>query len=278
MVFEQIIGSHWIEKKPYFAFLFGILFTIMGIISALLVFGGDTGYMIVAFITLLLVPTLSALLKIEMNQELREKRFNLINLFRDHSDILQVYFFLFIGIFFTTFIVCLMLPADSEVLSPDSMFRPQLKMYPGLHATPSFLQGETRLAFANKVDWGQFWLYLRNNLLVLLVCFALSFFYGAGSFLFLSWNATTWGAIFGVQFRGIFHISTFPLILPHLVTETLAYLGAAVAGGILSKALLRENISSKKFELIFIDSLIFLGLSLVVIVFAALIEASLVVQ
>jgi len=91
MVFENLLKVRLVEKKPGVAFLIGFFFSIIGYYSAKLVFPKGLGYMSVAFISVLLVPMLSKLLRDEENVEIREKKFNLKQLFIDHRDIFEIY-------------------------------------------------------------------------------------------------------------------------------------------------------------------------------------------
>ncbi|MBW2970647.1 stage II sporulation protein M, partial [Candidatus Woesearchaeota archaeon] len=129
--------------------------------------------------------------------------------------------------------------------------------------------------------------YVRNNIIVFLACFLLSVFYGAGSIIFLTWNASVWGAFFGFTAKlssvgahsspSIILVNFFRVIgpiMPHMVLEALSYISAAIAGGVLSKAVLREKPFSKMFNHVLTDSLILLGLGIIAVFIAAVIEAA----
>ena len=57
-----------------------------------------------------------------------------------------------------------------------------------------------------------------------------------------------------------------------MLTEGLSYVGAAIVGGILSKAIIREKIGTKNFNKVFIDALMALGVGIVVVIAAGVIE------
>ncbi|MBS3175891.1 stage II sporulation protein M [Candidatus Woesearchaeota archaeon] len=266
MVFEQIFRTDWIEKKPRYAFLLGICYSIIGIISARLIFGKNPSLMTVAFVSVLLIPSLNRLLLDEENVEIREQKLSLRLLFKDHRDIFEIYFFLFMGVFFTYAILALLMPEASTF----HLFEKQLEV-----------GGFTGQAYKADI----FWSILFNNIKVLLVCLILSFVYGAGSILFIVWNASVWGTIFGyvakqsaVAAAGnpLIHFgkTLFP-VLPHLVTEAASYFSAAIVGGVISKAVLREDIFSEKFHHIVTDGLIFLLLGFIFVLIAAAIEVQL---
>ncbi|MFC1691347.1 stage II sporulation protein M [Nanoarchaeota archaeon] len=263
MVFEQLINVNWLERKRYFALFLGFCYSLIGILSAKLIFPSSAGIMAVAFTSLLIVPTLNKLLLIEENLEIREKKLSIRLLFKDHKDVFEIYFFLFLGIFFSFALVNLFVPMTTSL----KLFAPQLKV-------AGLTGGAFSSAFFTKI--------LLNNLLVLFVCFILSLVYGAGSVIFITWNASAWGVIFAhyakdaAGFVGGSPFTQFFVIiipaLPHMFTEVASYFSAAVVGGVVSKAVLREKLFSEKFHHIITDALILLALGVALVVLAAVIE------
>ena len=259
MVVEQLIKAKWLEKRPLSAFIIGFIYSLIAFLTSYLIFPSYFGVMSIAFISILLVPTLSKLLSIEENQEIREKKFSIMQLLKDHYDIIEIYLSLFIGIFLAYFILVLFIPKDLGL----NLFSPQLSIagISGFASSPL-----------------NFWQILFNNLLVLIVAFILSLVYGAGAILFLSWNASVWGVVIGAVLRRTFGLDLLPIavnfsqILPHLTIEAAGYILAAITGGILSKAVIRESYKSKQFMHILTDALLFGFLSAFLILTAAFIE------
>jgi uncharacterized membrane protein SpoIIM required for sporulation len=266
MVLEQIFKTKWLEKKPRHAFGLGILYSIIGIISAMIIFPKSAAIMSVAFTSILLVSSLNQLLQTEENVEIREKKFNIKQLFKDHKDIFEIYIFLFLGIFLTFTLAALLLSFNAT----ESLFSNQLAV-----------AGLTGHAINSS---NQFISILTNNLIVLLACFVLSLVYGAGSILFITWNASVWGIIFGYIAKtsafvtGINPVVAFGQIflpaIPHFLAESVAYFCAAIIGGVVSKAVIREKLFSKKFHHIITDALIFGGIAIILIILAAILEVT----
>ncbi len=253
MVFEELFKSDFLQRRPWYTFIIGFCFAIIAAGCGLLIFKSNPGYMIVAFIAILTIPTLSRLLVSYEQKTVRANKFNIFRMIADHLDVFEVYFFLFLGIFTATLVISLFLPEAAIV----KLYQPQMAVagITGKAINPEFFSS-----------------VLSNNIVVFVVCILLSIAYGAGSFLFLAWNAVTWGAIFGYFLK-----SNFALIvpaLPHLFTETAAYVGAAIVGGVLSKALITEKLFSKRFFSVVTDSLIFLFIFFLILVLAAYLEAS----
>jgi len=242
-------------------FTLSFSYTAIGIGSALLIFGKNPSLMSVAFIAILLIPSLNALLQYEESQPIRKKKFSISGLFKDHTDIFSIYLFAFMGIFFAYALFALFLPPAAA----QHIFSNQLQV--------AGLAGGA----ASSADFTSI---LLNNLVILLACFLLSLVYGAGSILFLTWNASAWGAIFGFVAKQS-SITYNPLVsfglvilpvLPHLVTEAASYLSAAIVGGVVSKAILKEKLFSKKFNHILTDGVLLLIFAFLLILIAGFLE------
>ncbi len=263
MVFEQILKINWIKRKEH-AFFLAVGYALIAFISSALIFPKSIGLMSVAFTSILLIPSLNVLLAQEENEEVREKKFSLKLLWRDHNDILKVYIFLFLGIFLVYGFIGIIL----EQPLVDAWFRPQL--------SAAGIKG-------GAVDYtAQTLAIIQNNLVIFGVCFILSLVYGAGAVLFLTWNASVWGIVFGFFTRFsasaigynpfVTFINQIGPFLPHMISEALAYIIAAIMGGIMSKAIIREKVGSKKFNHILTDALIVLALGILIVISAGIIE------
>jgi hypothetical protein len=126
---------------------------------------------------------------------------------------------------------------------------------------------------------------ISNNLWVMLFAFAASFMFGAGALWILTWNASTIGVHVGMQINKMVFAtgSTFDAylmglpyyslgMLPWALPEVLAYLVAAIAGGIISVAVSRHHFRSEKFWLVVFDGIFFLLIALFLIVVGAYVE------
>ena len=263
MVLEQVFKVQWLEKRPRYAFVLGFVYALIGILSARLIFKSNTGMMAVAFISILLIPSLNKLLSDEENIEIREKKLSLRLLFKDHRDIFEIYLLMFLGIFVAFSVLSFLFPLDII----NRLFAPQL-------AVANLSGGAILNAELMSI--------LLNNLIVLIACCILSLVYGAGSVLFLTWNASAWGAVIGFSaklavvqtdvspfvFFGLFMLP----IIPHLITEAASYIGAAIVGGVLSKAVLREKIFSEKFHHITTDSMLIGAFAFGIVLLAGVLE------
>ncbi|MFH1072647.1 MAG: stage II sporulation protein M [Nanoarchaeota archaeon] len=279
MVFEQIFGARWLEKKSGITFLLGFIYAELGIISAILIFPEDPSLISIGFISLLILPSLNQLLSMETNQNLREKKLSLRLLFKDHSDILKVYACLFLGILLAYGLFALLLPNQNT----EKLFSTQLDMYYQNRGEAKTAVVGSAFGMFNTACSGkscEFFSILLNNLKVVLVCLIFSLVYGAGSILFLTWNASVWGTIFGyvtkksqyIIYNLYYFTTTMISVFPHMITEAMSYLMAVFAGGIISKAVIREKFDSKKFDHVLLDGVIIFGLAILLLFVAAWLE------
>ncbi|PIO03161.1 hypothetical protein COT48_05920 [Candidatus Woesearchaeota archaeon CG08_land_8_20_14_0_20_47_9] len=258
---EQLFSADWIERRPKYAFILGFCYAIIGIASSVFIFRSNSGMMAIAFTSLLILPTLNKMLMIEESQAASHTGINLRQIFKDHQDIIEIFVFLFIGIFLVFAIMSFISPQ----LFTLQIFKPQLAV--------AGISGQAH-------EFLHFKSIVVNNLLVLVVCFILSFAYGGGSIVFITWNASVWGSVFGLRARQAVlapdPLSSFVLfmlpVLPHMITEATSYFSAAVAGGVLSRAALCEKFGSRGFMNILVDSFVFLVAGFLLVVTAAFLE------
>ncbi|MGE0793639.1 MAG: stage II sporulation protein M [Candidatus Woesearchaeota archaeon] len=263
VVFEELVKIEWIGSK-FNAFFLGFIFTIIGLITAKLIFPSSIGLMSIYFTTILLVPTIAKILKQQEKIEVSEKKLNFKTLYQDHKTIFKTYLLLFLGIFFAYSLMTILIPS-SIILK---MFVPQLKV-----------AGITGAAINHNAV---FFSILKNNLIVFVACLLLSFFYGAGAIVFLTWNASVWGVVFSFFIvQSAITQNASPIIhflkeigpfLPHMITEALSYIGAAIIGGIVSKMIMMEKFSSPNFFKVVKDSSYILAFSILIVVIAGIIE------
>jgi len=256
---ENILKPNWLEKTPRYAFLIGIIYSVIGIIAAYIVFPSSQGIASIAFLSLLLVPSLGSILSIEEIQDTRSKKFSLKKIFQDHADVLEIYLMLFLGIFLAYALFSLKFPN----LLVQGVFSNQLKII-GVNA-------------GQAVGGLNFWSIITNNLKIFAIFLVLSLVFGAGSILFLAWNASVWGVVFGymaTHYVNAFDtfFGTFLKVMPHMFLEAGAYFFAIVAGGIMSQAVLRESIGSKKFDYVMKDGFAFLTVGMLLLLLGAFVE------
>jgi len=253
-----------VEKRPYAAFFIGIVYVFIAFFTSKIFFSKITSVATLFLVTLLLVPTIIKLLGIE---ERRERKDGAVNFFKDHKDIFEVYIFLFMGIFVGVLLLAL--------ITNLANFDYQL----------DFLKEQVRLSsdvVKEKIHTGiepslnSFLGLLENNLLVILICFVLSFFYGAGAMFLIVLNASIFATFVAFVMRelptAINKAALLGIFSIHMIPELFGFLVAAIAGGVISKAVTQEKFLSSSFRNVMKDSFILFLMAAAIIVIAAFLE------
>jgi len=268
MVLERVYPLELIERNPIYAFILGAAYSSIAIGAAVLLFPDDPALVAVAFIALMIYPTLNSILKQEEELESQnEEHFRLLAFFRDHQNSFKVYTLLFLGILLGFAFFALMLPS----LATNHIFENQIGVLYG--------QNTGGKAYFDK---GLFQTLFVNNANVLILIFITSFVFGEGGIFLLAWNASVWGTIFGnlaktaagaaSQNPIMYFLIVLGTVFPHMILEAFSYICGATAGGIISKGLLREQFLSGNFKRILKNTVFFMIFAFVVLLIAVTIE------
>ena len=283
MVLEHIFPEDWLEHKGRYAFILGIVYSSIALLIASVLFPGDPALVAVAFTSMLLLPEMYKIFAIEERQQSMEQKVSLLGLWRDDIEVVRIYIFLFLGIL-------LVYSAGTMVLDnfqSNSLFREQLEIRfcnNGGNCDLNAVSGQAVAGQATSGIFGSqlFMGILSNNFLVLLACFILALLTGDGAIFFIVWNASTWGAIFGITaknaalFAGQHPLYFFMIIMlvvfPHMILEAISYFLAAISGSVISKDVLLEDFSSSRFWEVFGFNLYLLLFALLFLVLGAFVE------
>ena len=263
---EYLYKKEWVGSKLH-ALFFGFIYSVIGIFISMLLFPNNVGPVSLGFISVLLIPTFNAYLKSTVQKSMKSGKKSFM---KKHEEVIKVMLLMFLGIFLAYFLVSCLL----DKFQFSSYFASQLKTL-----------GVSGYASNNSAMFSDI---IRNNLIVFLICFVISLFLGAGSVLFLAWNASVWGVALNYFIRStiengskqnpiiLFFTIMLPF-LPHLITEALAYVNAAIVGGIASKAVLHSDFKSgkfhaKEFKNIIKDAIVFMIVGFCLVLIAGAIE------
>ncbi|MFP4523140.1 MAG: hypothetical protein ACOCQQ_03485 [Candidatus Nanoarchaeia archaeon] len=243
MVLENLFPSNWLEKRFGFALLLGAGSSLIGIVLAQLLFGANSGLASVIFSSLLIIPSMYKMINQEERLEEHERGFSLKRLYADNKGLIHAY----VGIFFGVYVTYLLLSFAGTYFGWDviSMFQEQLFLDPAVQGRATAFSFQT------------LWSILHNNWWVLLACFGLSLLTGNGATFFIVWNASAWGAIFGMRAvaaaavlgkSAVGSLLTMQaIVLPHVILEGGAYILAGIAGAIISSDIVSESNEMNKF-------------------------------
>jgi uncharacterized membrane protein SpoIIM required for sporulation len=266
MVLEEIFSSDWVRHRPYLAFVFGFLFTFIAFFLSMLFFKGAVSVAMVFLTTLLLMPTLIMLLRME---ERIERKDGTRHFFANHKDIFEVYLFSFLGVFLAFVVLGLGMYPSPEKYGQLFQFQNDfLKFQEGLSSetVTGFVQGNFEMGGTQVIS------LFTHDLLVLLICFVLSFFYGATAVFLIILNGSVFANFIVFVIRTLASnaaqgVQAFIFFLIHMIPEVSGFLAAAIAGGVVSKAFIYEKRGTKGFRNVFKDAtfLMLIAVSLVLV-------------
>jgi stage II sporulation protein M len=275
MVLESLTNPILAEKKPYQLFFFGILYASVGILLSLWIFESYSSLVMVFLTTLATTPLIYQTMRIEETKDMEYEEET--SILREHSKAVIFLIYLFVGITICFALWYIFLPIDKTNL----LFEVQTETIISINSRPT----------GNAIEqWNNFITIFANNIKVMIFCILFSFVYGIGAIFILIWNASVIGTAIGNYFRshfteyagtvgfmkfwGYFHILPLSIMryFTHGILEIAAYFVAGLAGGIISVALMKHDLGTKKFEKILLDCSDLILVSLGILVVAAIVE------
>ena len=198
-----------------------------------------------------------------------------------HLPVILVMSMFFIGLIAGFVFWYFALPSEKT----NEVFEVQLKELKTIGASSS---GRAVFAISDQRFSDTFEMLFFHNLGVLLIILLFSLLYGAGAVFVFTWNASIIATFIGNYARTmasgasltglIAGIGTSALsLVPHGSFELLAYLIAALGGGILSSAITREIHKTNSFMLVMHDALKLTAVAVIFLAIGAFIEAGAIV-
>ncbi len=267
MVFESLISPWKAEKQPWELFFFGFLYASIGMSLSLWIFKDFAGLISVFFTVMSCIPLLYSTMRLEEEKidYYEEER----SLLQEHGRALMFFIFLFIGmtLAFTTWYVIMPIEVSESVFSVQT------------HTILQINGSATGLPLFSKIFF--------NNLKVLTFCLLFSFIFGAGAIFILTWNASVIAVAMGAYIKSGLLGTTSNVLLAHAsgyssailryfihgIPEIAAYFVGALAGGIISVAIIKRDIATKNFQKIAFDTSNLILISIMMLFVAGLIEA-----
>ena len=275
MVLEQLYDVEWLKEKPFYGFVLGLAYAMFGIGTAILIFPNDPALIAVTITSLLLMPSLYKISKIEEILEGNEPSFSIKKFYYDNKDFFKIYLAIFFGILIAFSIMSMMLPT----LATNHLFKEQLDVLKGNAAGSSTLNTITGNAHFSTSLFKDL---INNNMRVMLLCFALSLVIGNGAIFLITWNASVWGTIFGNLAKTaamgvdknpfIYFALIIISVLPHMILEISSYIFATISGSVISQGISKEKAFSSKLANIIVYNIVLLAVAFAFLVLASLVE------
>lgn len=272
---ESLTNPLKAEKRPFNMIFLGFLYSSVALFISLWIFRDHASLVMVFLTVMACIPLVYSTIKLEEKKDLYIEKESV--LLKEHGKALEFLMFLFVGFTLSFAFWYIVLPPDIV----QNAFSIQ---------TQTILQINANVTGDALLQFGVFTRILFNNVKVLIFCILFSFLYGVGSIFILTWNASVIGVAIGNFIRtNISNIAeTHHLLIVgnylqifslgllryaiHGIPEILSYFVGGLAGGIISIAVIRHDLGTKKFEHIILDSSELIILSLVMLFIAALLE------
>lgn len=266
----------WLKNKVSYSLYFSIAFTLLGFLTSWLLFKSVPNFIgisTILFTVVMAVPLINRILEIEEKIEVTEKK----SFLKEHELIIDFFIYFFLGVFIVMFVLSSMNPIwvfkKSDFYSKTESLPDVSPEYKGKKLLPPSVNAGSEI-----------FVIFKNNFFVMFIAFGLSVIYGSGSLFLIVLNAAIFASALTDAIRIKLLASTsflnslgfvscnFGIMLFHMLPEALAYLIAAIAGGVLSKAFINERFCSRNFFRVIKDAGIMLFFAFVILIISAAVE------
>jgi len=277
---EMLINPKSAERSPWWMIVIGFVYGLVALALVQWIFSGDavlsrySGILVVTFSVMFSLPFMYFAIKNEEEKDV-QTRWGFVRLFEEHGKAILYFMCLFFGFLLAYSIGYMLFPGGS------TNFKAQIETYCMINKPSNFNDcvsnyagGDTGKATMFMTAKDKIVNIFANNIYVLIFTLIFSLIFGAGAIFILAWNASVIGAAIGIFTKS--NINNLPLGLArymiHGIPEIGSYFAGALAGGIISVAIINHDVKSEKFWTILQDSLNLVIFAVVTLFIAALIE------
>ncbi len=266
------------ERKPWELFFVGVFYASLSVLLVNWIFAQDavlanySGILVVTFTVMFSLPFMYYVIKLE--EDKATQHLGAFRLLKEHEKAIMAFMWLFMGFVVGFAFWYILLPTTTS-------FSAQIETYCLINRPSNFDscvtqfgadKGSATTAFASNGE--RLFLIFANNIYVLIFTIVFSLVFGAGAIFVLAWNASVIAAAIGIFTKS--DLGLLPLALArymlHGIPEIAAYFVAALAGGILSIAVIRHEAGTDRFWEILQDTLNLIIIAVVILFIAALLE------
>jgi len=277
-MFELLLNPKKAERKPWELFFVGMFYAAIALVfvnwifAANPIFSGHISILTITFTVILSIPFVYFTMKLEEEKEVRYNYNH--HLLREHSRAIMAFLWLFLGYLMAFSVAYILFPQFS-----GQNFQSQIEQYCNINMPANFKECVTQYGgslslTAAAITNSNIFEILINNIYVLIFSVVFSIVFGAGAIFILAWNASVIATAIGIFSRSSLVNLPESLLryMVHGLPEIAAYFTAALAGGIIGIAFIRNELRSPKFWHIMKDALELIIIALIILVVAALIE------
>jgi uncharacterized membrane protein SpoIIM required for sporulation len=274
---ELFIKPKRAERKPWEMFFIGLLYSSISILLVSFVFSKDSvlsqysGILVVTFTVLCTLPFMYYIIKLEEGKDVEISAEG--KLIKEHSKALKALIWLFLGLVVGFSFWYLILPN-----SAPQNFNAQIQVFCSINSPNNYqscLEHNGLSSITGKVARPDLLLNIfANNVNVLIFTLIFSLALGAGAIFILAWNASVIGTAVGMFAKT--DLTNIPIglirYMIHGVPEILSYFISALAGGIISVAVIRGDLQGERKWNILQDALVLVVIALVILFLSAVVE------
>ena len=275
---EMLINPKKAERRPWEMFFIGLLYSSVSVVLVHWIFRQDAvlskygGILVILFTVLLSLPFIYYTLRFEEKRIVKNR--GSFELLKQHRKAIYAFLWLFIGFTMAFAFWDIVLPTTES-------YKVQIETYCMINRPTNFNECVTQYGIKNAPIVSPFltnkerlFLIFTNNVYVLLFTLVFSLIFGAGVIFILAWNASVIGAAIGIFTD--YQLKELPLGLLrffiHGIPEIASYFIVALAGGMVSVAVIKHETGTDKFWEVLQDSLNLIILAVVVLFVAAVME------
>lgn len=276
---EMILSPRKAKRHPWETLILGIFYGSLSVLLVKWIFSSDavlerySGILVVTFTVMFFMPFMYYLIRDEERKEDDNKEG--VSSIKQHSRALLALLWFFLGL-------VIAYSFWNVVLGSNMLFDAQVRTYCLVNSPGNIescvddyakLRQDSEIRLTGGFGSGERLLSIfSNNVYVLIFTLLFSLIFGAGAIFILAWNASVIAAAVGI-FSG-YKLTEIPIAIArymiHGLPEIAAYFVGALAGGIISVAMIRED--KEKFGKTIQDSLLLIITAIIILVIAAVIE------
>jgi uncharacterized membrane protein SpoIIM required for sporulation len=270
---ELLLGPRRAEKKPLEMLLVGIFYSLVSLVLANWIFSGGVladylGIIVITFVVMFTMPFMYYLLRHEEEKDIKYNgKFKVI---KEHSKAISSLLWLFVG-FVIAFSFWYIVAGNGQD------FKAQIDTYCYINHPSNYdlcTQEYGGSITGSVISTERFMTIFLNNVYVLMFTLIFSLIFGAGAIFILAWNASVIAVAVGIFART--NLSLWPLgiarYMVHGLPEIAAYFIGAIAGGILSMAVVKQDFSKQRLKDILHDFITLVFIAIVFLFFAGILE------
>lgn len=278
-MFEMLINPAKAERKPWEMFFVGAFYASISILLVEWIFKNDPvlsqtgGILVVTFTVMFSIPFMFYMFRIEETRSSQDGS-GAFQMLKDHRKAIWAFMWLFVGFVIGFSFWYILLPTTGTL-------EQQLDTFCNINRPNDANCKETVLvrdpntsptAFATNKE--RMFLIFANNTYVLIFTLIFSLLFGAGVVFILAWNASVIAAAIAIFTRSDLNYLPVAILryFVHGLPEIGSYFIGALAGGMISFAVIRREIGTERFWKVLQDSLNLIILAIIVLFLAALME------